>query len=131
MTDLPGARPKILVVDDERDTLDLTEAILLQNGFEVILAASAAEAMLQLEKQPAAVLLDVMMPDTSGLSVLETLRSTPRTAGLPVILLTALQRDNDLINGYRNGADYYITKPCTATQILYGLQIVLGEARAP
>ncbi len=130
LKDSSKCKRKILVVDDERDTLDLTEAILQQSGFDVLLAASAREAFEQLSKKPDAVLLDVMMPDTSGLTVLSILRDTPRTAQLPVILLTALQRDNDLIDGYRSGADYYITKPCTATQILFGLNLVLGGSRA-
>ena len=74
------------------------------------------------------VLLDVMMPGMSGLEVLEKLRAEPRNARIPVILLTAKTQDEDVISGYRYGADYYIPKPFTSKQLLYGIRLVLGES---
>ncbi len=127
MQELPAAA-KILVVDDEEDTLLLTETILSTRGFEVLTAGSGAQGMEMLAEGPDAVLLDVMMPQMSGLEVLEHIRSTPRLAHIPVILLTARQRDQDVLEGYQYGADYYITKPCTADQIDYGLRMVLSTS---
>lgn len=122
--------PRVLLVDDEEDTRMLTEAILSRRGYEVRLADSGRTALAMLAEDYDAVLLDVMMPEMSGLEVLSRIRETPRLARLPVILLTARQRDRDLIEGYRDGADYYITKPCTAEQIEYGLRLVLGDGGA-
>lgn len=126
----PSTPHKILVVDDEEDSLLLTEAILSQRGYEVHTARSGAEAIALLDQPLDAVLLDVMMPEMSGLEVLCHMRTTPRLAGLPVILVTARQRDRDLLEGYRSGADYYIAKPCTAEQIEYGLRMVLPSRNA-
>jgi len=71
------------------------------------------------------------MPEMSGLQVLEHLRCDPRTAHIPTILVTAKRQDDDLLLGYRLGADYYITKPCTAAQLLYGLELVLAAKEGP
>lgn len=117
--------PKVLVVDDEEDSLVLTETLLSQRGFDVRTARTGAEALALLDDTLDAVLLDVMMPEMSGLEVLSHMRRTPRLARVPVILVTARQRDRDLLEGYRTGADYYIAKPCTAEQIEYGLRMVL------
>lgn len=119
-------RARILVVDDERDTLELTEAMLTARGYDVVLVESGPAALEALACRPDVVLLDVMMPEMSGLSVLEHMRRTPRLAAVPVILFTARQRDADVLEGYRTGADYYITKPCTIDQIVYGLDLVLS-----
>ncbi len=127
MTAEPARPRRILVVDDEQDTLDLTEAILASKGYEVLLARSAAEAFEQVTARPDLILLDVMMPQTSGLEVLGRIRETPVLARIPVILLTARQQDRDIVDGYRDGADYYITKPCTPAQILYGIELILGR----
>jgi DNA-binding response OmpR family regulator len=121
----PGRR--ILVVDDEEDTLALTEAILRARGYRVQTAGSGARAIALLDDPPDAVLLDVMMPVMSGLDVLAHMRATPRLGRVPVILLTARQSDRDVVEGYQQGADYYITKPCTAQQIEYGLRMILPE----
>ncbi len=122
----PLLAAKILVIEDEQDTLILTETILSTRGFQVLTARSGAQGMEKLAEAPDAVLLDVMMPEMSGLEVLEYIRSTPRLAHIPVILLTARQRDQDVLEGYQYGADYYITKPCTVDQIAYGLRMVLA-----
>jgi len=128
MTAEPARSACILVVDDEQDTLDLTEAILAAKGYQVLLARSAAEAFEHVTARPDLILLDVMMPQTSGLEVLARLRETPALARIPVILLTARQQDRDIVDGYRDGADYYITKPCTPAQILYGVELLLGRS---
>jgi len=72
-----------------------------------------------------------MMPGLSGLDVLDSIRRDHRTSRLPVILVTAKTLDDDVMGGYQCGADYYITKPFTAKQLLYGLRLVLGESRLP
>ncbi len=111
----------ILVVDDTRDCLVILRGMLQGQGFEVRTAESGAEALRQIGARiPDVVLLDVMMPGMSGLEVLQRLRAGHATARIPVILITARSEDEDLMTGYQVGADYYITKPCTAQEVLRG-----------
>jgi CheY-like chemotaxis protein len=127
----PSQRPvEVLVVDDEADSLALMAAILEARGFSVACAASGADALRSVRRRaPDVILLDVMMPRMSGLDVLRCLREVPATARTPVILVTAKRQDEDLLVGYRLGADYYITKPCTSDQLIYGLGLVLSAGR--
>jgi CheY-like chemotaxis protein len=120
----------ILVVDDNQDNVNIAREILLSRGFEVRVAYNGPSALASVEQQrPDLVLLDVMMPQMSGMEVLDRLRANPATAGVPVILVTAKDQDEDLLAGYKYGADYYITKPFSAKQLLYGIGLVLGTER--
>jgi CheY-like chemotaxis protein len=122
---------KVLVVDDNIDSITILRSILETSGFAVRTAESGIEALALLEKElPDVILLDVMMPEMSGLEVLERLKAKHTTSRLPVILVTAKMQDEDVLTGYQFGADYYITKPCTAKQLLYGISLVLGKAEA-
>ena len=120
----------ILVVDDNADNVNIAREILLSRGFEVRVAYNGQSALASIEQQcPDLVLLDIMMPQMSGMEVLDRLRANPATAGVPVILVTAKDQDEDLLAGYKYGADYYITKPFSAKQLLYGIGLVLGTER--
>ena len=122
---------KVLVVDDNLDSTMILRSILEGHGFAVAVAHSGPEALAQLERElPDAILLDVMMPEMSGFEVLKRVKSAQATANVPVIMVTAKMQDDDVMSGYQCGADYYITKPCTAKQLLYGLGLVLGRADA-
>ena len=122
---------KVLVVDDNLDSTMILRSILEGHGFAVAVAHSGAEALAQLERElPDAILLDVMMPEMSGFEVLKRVKSAHATSNIPVIMVTAKMQDDDVMSGYQCGADYYITKPCTAKQLLYGLGLVLGRADA-
>ena len=68
-----------------------------------------------------------MMPRMSGLEVLKALKADPATADIPVIMVTAKTTDDDVLHGYQQGADYYITKPFTADELVYGVNLVLGH----
>lgn len=121
----------ILAVDDNDDSLRIIETVLKNNGYDVALARSGREALDKVEEEvPRLILLDVMMPEMSGLEVLEKLRDSPHTARVPVIMLTAKAQDEDVIGGYQKGADYYITKPFTSKQLLYGIRLVLNQEAA-
>lgn len=118
----------ILVVDDNDDSLRIIQAVLQNNGYEVEVERNGKGALERVrQKTPELMLLDVMMPEMSGIEVLEKLRSSPQTSRIPVILLTAKAQDEDVITGYQFGADYYITKPFTSKQLLYGIRLVLGQ----
>jgi CheY-like chemotaxis protein len=121
----------ILVVDDNEDSLQIISRILQGNGFEVMVERSGKAALERArEKGPELIILDIMMPGMTGIEALEKLRSIPQTSQIPVILLTALSQDENLIQGYQTGADYYMTKPFTSKQLLYGIRLVLGKESA-
>jgi two-component system alkaline phosphatase synthesis response regulator PhoP len=121
----------ILIVDDNEDSLRIVQKILEANSFEVITERGAKEGLARArEKLPEVIILDIMMPDMSGVEALAELRASPQTSRIPVILLTAKSQDEDVISGYQGGADYYMTKPFTAKQLLYGIRLVLGRDTA-
>ncbi|MGH7790536.1 MAG: response regulator [Candidatus Binatia bacterium] len=121
----------ILVVDDNLDSIMILRSILETQGFSVLVAQGGHEALAVLKREtPDVILLDVMMPEMSGYEVLEKIKTTHATSKVPVIMVTAKMQDEDVMTGYQHGADYYITKPCTAKQLLYGIGLVLGRAEA-
>ena len=121
-------KARILVVDDNPDSLAIMRTILENHGYRVVAASSGADGLAALRSVPVdLVLLDVMMPDMSGIDVLQQIKLNAATARLPVILVTAKTHDEDLLSGYEYGADYYIPKPFTAKQLLYGIDLVLGQ----
>jgi CheY-like chemotaxis protein len=118
---------RVLVVDDNEDNLIIVRHILLGHGFTVRTARSGPEALDALaSERPDVILLDVMMPEMDGMEVLDRIKASPGSASIPVILVTARAQDEDVLAGYRSGADYYITKPFTSRQLLYALGLVLG-----
>ena len=122
---------KILIVDDEPFNLDLLEQELEEAGYQVERATDGAEALEKLPSfMPDVMLLDYMMPKMNGLEVLARLRQDARYKTIPVILLTAKVQYEDVLGGYKLGADYYITKPFTSTQLVNGINLLLGEGKA-
>jgi len=130
MTDshLPASNRTILVVDDSPDLVEILRITLESKGFNVRCAYSGKDLFASLEEQkPDLILLDIMMPQMDGLELLTRLKENSDTASIPVILLTAKVQHEDLLRGYEMGADYYITKPFTPTQVLDAINLVLGE----
>ena len=116
-----------MVVDDHPDLVEIVRMILESKGFNVRCAYSGQQVFADLEEQkPDLILLDVMMPEMDGLEVLTRLKEDPSTESIPVILLTAKMQTEDIFEGYKMGADYYITKPFTPTQVLEGINLMLG-----
>lgn len=127
----PGPALHVLVVDDNPDSVTILRTILESRGYQVWVAASGLEALDILKVQtPDLILLDVMMPEMGGLQVLQQIKDNVRTGRVPVILVTAKTHDDDVLSGYQYGADYYITKPFTAKQLLYGINLVLGKGES-
>ena len=121
----------VLLVDDNDDNLRIMREILVARAFDVRIAHDGPSALKLLEQQrPDVILLDVMMPEMDGMEVLDRIKASPEMADIPVILVTAKSQDEDLLTGYKFGADYYITKPFTAKQLLYGIGLVLGSESA-
>jgi CheY-like chemotaxis protein len=122
---------KVLVVDDNPDSVVIMRGMLEGRGYDVAAAHSGTEALQFLKKETVdLVLLDIMMPEMSGMEVLQRIKEDAATGRLPVILVTAKTQDEDVISGYQYGADYYITKPFTAKQLLYGIELILGEGES-
>ncbi|HEX2386449.1 MAG TPA: response regulator [Candidatus Binatia bacterium] len=120
----------IMVVDDNPDIITIVRTILEGKGYNVMSAYSGTELLSTLEKdKPDLVVLDIMMPQMDGLEVLTRMKAAPDTAAIPVILLTAKVQYEDVLGGYKLGADYYITKPFTSTQLINGINLLLGEAK--
>ena len=118
----------IMVVDDNPDIITIVKTILEGKGYNV-LSASSGQALLNLlnGQKPDLIILDIMMPEMDGLEVLGRLKGITETASIPVILLTAKVQYEDVLGGYKLGADYYITKPFTSTQLVNGINLLLGE----
>ena len=124
-------KERILVVDDNPDSIAIMKSILESRGYQVVVAESGAQALEAIKNnQIDLVLLDVMMPEMSGLEVLQQIKDNAMTGRLPVILVTAKTQDEDVLSGYQFGAEYYITKPFTAKQLLYGIDLVLGKGES-
>ena len=119
---------KILIVDDEEVIRKFLRIHLSKLGYEVKEAADGAEALKQLGKDDFDLLIcDILMPNKDGWQVLKEMRLDPKTKDIPVIVLTAKNEDSDMFKGYDLGANYYMTKPFTKAQLLYGLKLMLGE----
>jgi CheY-like chemotaxis protein len=119
---------RVLIVDDNPDSIAIMRSILESRGYDVAAAQSGAEALDFLQRETVnLVLLDIMMPEMSGTEVLQRIKDNAATGRLPVILVTAKTQDEDVLSGYQYGADYYITKPFTAKQLLYGIELILGK----
>ena len=122
----------IMVVDDNADMVTVTKTILEARGYSVIAANSAEELFNRLEEQrPDLILLDIMMPQMDGLLALRQLRGNPDTSSIPVMLVTAKVRYQDILAGYQQGADYYLTKPFTSSQLVNGINILLRDGGTP
>jgi len=123
---LSRQRQRILIVDDERDIVQVLEFALRQAGFETVSAADSTQAMARIrEAQPDLVILDLMLPDLPGTEVCRQLKSAARTKGLPVIMLTARGEEVDRVVGFELGADDYITKPFSVREVVLRVKAML------
>ena len=116
---------KILVVDDEEVVRRFLRIYLTNWGYEVKEAVDGEQALEELENDNFdLVICDIIMPNKDGWQVLKEVKSNPKTKDIPVIVLTAKNEDSDMFKGYELGASYYLTKPFTKTQLLYGLKLI-------
>ena len=116
---------RILVVDDEQDLLEILKFNLETEGYEVVTATSAEDA-LQLDIASFDVLLlDVMMGGMSGFAMARQLKDNPATAQVPIIFLTARDTENDTVTGFNLGADDYISKPFSLREVMVRVRAVL------
>lgn len=122
----------ILVVDDEEDLADLLVYHLERNGFTTLKALTGREAIdLAIAHVPKLVVLDLMLPDIDGLEVFRAMKREKKTAGVPVVMLTAKADEVDRVVGLELGADDYVTKPFSPREVVLRVKAVLRRAILP
>ncbi|MGN1211485.1 MAG: PleD family two-component system response regulator [Candidatus Cryptobacteroides sp.] len=119
-------QPVILVVDDIATNIALVKAVLRSRNYEVLSAASGAQALeIAEERIPDVVILDIMMPVMDGYEVLARLRSNEKTKGIKIVMLSAIAKPDDIRKAMELGADDYITKPLVAKRLYDALDKLL------
>lgn len=122
--------PRILVVEDEDSLSNLLQYNLQKEGFDAVIAGDGEEALVQVdERLPDLIILDWMLPKVAGVEVCRRLRANADTRNVPIIMLTARGEEADRIRGLDTGADDYITKPFSMTELLARVRAVLRRIR--
>jgi DNA-binding response OmpR family regulator len=117
---------KILIVDDDRKTLDLLRLYLERDGYQVLAAQDGRQALdLARQRRPDLIVLDLMLPAVDGLDICRILRAESKT---PIIMLTARTTEDDKLLGLDLGADDYITKPFSPREVVARVRVVLRRA---
>ena len=125
-------RRRIFIVDDDAMTRTIIRTMLEASGFEVIAACDGEDLFRLLDSEPRPVnihciVLDVQMPGMNGFDALTRLKIHADVQNIPVIMLTCQSEPEDLLTGYQHGAEYYIPKPFTREQLLYGIMMATGS----
>ncbi len=128
--DVSGMEAVILIVEDEDALATLLQYNLEKEGYRVLFARDGEEGLLTAEeRKPDLILLDWMLPKVSGIELCRRLRSRPETQNLPIIMLTARGEETDRIRGLDTGADDYVIKPFSMTELLARIRAVLRRIR--
>jgi len=123
-------QPYILVIEDEDALATLLQYNLEKEGYHVVVAGDGEEGLVQVdERLPDLVLLDWMLPKVSGIEVCRRLRGRPESRNLPIIMLTARGEETDRVRGLDTGADDYLTKPFSMTELVARIRAVLRRIR--
>lgn len=121
---------KILIVDDDVQTLRLVGLMLERQGYKILAASNGTQAIsMARSEHPDLILLDVMMPDVDGYGVARTLRKEPETADIPILMFTAKAQVEDKIAGYEAGADDYLTKPIHPAELTAHMRAILSRSK--
>jgi len=122
--------PHVLVVEDEDALASLLQYNLDKEGYRVAVAIDGEDALMQIDEQlPDLVVLDWMLPKVSGVEVCRRLRARPETRSLPIIMLTARGEETDRIRGLDTGADDYVVKPFSMSELAARIRAVLRRIR--
>ncbi len=120
---------KILIVDDDLDTLRLVGLMLQRQGYSIAAASNGHQALIMAESEmPDLIILDVMMPDMDGVEVTRRLRAGAMTRDIPIIMFTAKTQVEDKIEGFDAGVDDYLTKPTQPRELLAHVRAVLARS---
>lgn len=117
---------KILIVDDEPGILMSLEFLMKKEGYEIFIARDGREAIeIVKNESPAALILDIMMPEVDGFEVCEFVKRNEKTSHIKVIFLTAKSKDSDIQKGLAAGADLYLTKPFSTKELVKKVKEIL------
>jgi two-component system phosphate regulon response regulator PhoB len=118
-------RDRVLIVEDEKDVREMLRLNLKAGGFDVLEAHNGAEGLAIAKAElPSVVILDLMMPEMSGMEVCRALRRNPATSRIPILMLTAKSAEVDKVAGLEVGADDYVTKPFSPRELLLRVRAV-------
>lgn len=110
---------KILIVEDDPTTVQLIEFLLKKNDYEVLIAHNGVEALEISKKEKSdLILMDVMMPKMDGIEAIEKLKKNENTRDIPIVILSALGQEMDVMRGLQAGASSYIVKPFSPKELL-------------
>jgi two-component system alkaline phosphatase synthesis response regulator PhoP len=117
----------VLIIEDEEDAAELFAEMMRVSGFRVIKTSKSAPAIAMMTAdKPDIILLDIMMPEVSGLDILRQMRRDPNLANIPVIMVTAKSMPADIKNGMEAGASTYLTKPVGFQELKEAVERTLG-----
>jgi len=120
---------KILIIDDDVDTLKLVGMMLQKQGYKIIASANGERGLTQAEAEnPDLILLDIMMPEMDGYEVAKRLRANSLTANTPILMFTAKTQLDDKVTGFEAGADDYLTKPTHPTELRAHVKALLARS---
>src|SRR5512141_307074 len=120
---------KILIIDDDLDTLRLVGLMLQRQGYQISAATNGQQGLDKaFEEDPDLILLDVMMPDMDGYEVTRRLRRNPSTMGTPILMFTAKTQLDDKVIGFEVGANDYLTKPTHPSELQARVKTLLSRA---
>ena len=121
------SKRRILVVDDDPDIVETVEFFLSNSDYQVFVAKNGKEALAQTKtKRPDLVLLDMMMPEMNGLEACRKLKGNPNTNPIPIIMLTALEKKQDVVDAIDAGANAYIVKPFNLLDLLERIEKIIN-----
>ena len=124
------SKKRILVVDDEKDIVELLQYNLEKEGYKISTVFSGEQCLENIKTElPDLILLDLMLPEIDGLDVCKILKSNSRTSNIPIIMLTAKGEETDIVLGLELGADDYITKPFKIRELLARVKAVLRRTK--
>jgi DNA-binding response OmpR family regulator len=122
--------PRILIIDDEQDVIDLLTLHLRKAGFALSTAIDGAAGLrMAREESPALIVLDLMLPKMPGLEICRALKTDPATRHIPVLMLTAKAEEIDRIVGLEFGADDYVTKPFSPRELVLRVNAILRRGK--
>ena len=122
---------KILIIDDDPDTIEFLTLILQRLGYQVLVARDGMDALATAHSEkPDLIILDVMMPGLDGFEVARSLRRHPETALTPILMFTAKTQVEDKLAGYEAGVDIYLTKPVHPVELQANIKALLAQRKA-
>jgi two-component system phosphate regulon response regulator PhoB len=126
------AKSKILIVEDEASLVEVLTYNLQREGYEAVVAKEGREGLRKVQMLlPDLLILDLMLPGLNGLDICREVRSSPRTANIPILMLTARAEETDQVIGFAVGADDYVTKPFSVKVLMQRIKVLLRRAANP